>query len=148
MKSVTPFLWFNGQAEEAAKFYVSIFKGKGSKIVSTSDMLVTFRILGQEFMALNGGPHYKFNPAFSMYVDCANQREVDTLWTKLSRGAKKKGRCGWLTDRYGLSWQIIPSALGQLMEGGTEEQSARVFKAMLKMRKLDIAKLKRAYAGK
>src|SRR4051794_33779205 len=110
INSITPFLWFNQQAEEAARFYVSIFKDKSSKILSTSDMMVTFQLMGQEFMALNGGPQFEFSPAISLYVSCAGQKEVDGLWEKLSKGGKK-GSCGWLTDRYGLSWQIIPETL-------------------------------------
>jgi predicted 3-demethylubiquinone-9 3-methyltransferase (glyoxalase superfamily) len=147
IQKITPFLWFDDRAEEAAKFYVSIFKDRNSKILSISDMMVTFRLLGQELMALNGGPTYKFTPAISLFVSCKSQKEVDMLWEKLSKGGKE-GNCGWLTDKYGLSWQIIPNALGELMSDENEEKSGRVFQAMLKMGKIDVKKLERAYAGK
>ncbi len=147
MPSITPFLWFNGQAEQAAKFYVSVFKGKKSKILTNSDMMVTFEILGQEIMALNGDPKFKFNPSFSLFVSCETQKEVDRFWNALSKGGKK-GKCGWLQDKYGISWQIVPSALGELMSGKDEAGTGRVFKAMLKMNKIEIKKLEQAYAGK
>jgi len=145
IQKITPFLWFDDQAEEAAKFYISIFKGKNSKILSVSDMMVTFRLLGQEFMALNGGPVFKFNPAISLFVSCQGQKEVDMLWEKLSKGGKED-KCGWLTDKYGLSWQIIPNALGELMRDEDAEKSGRVFQAMLRMGKIDVKKLESAYA--
>lgn len=144
MKKITPFLWFDDKAEEAAKFYTSIFKN--SKIESVSDMIVTFELEGQRFMALNGGPHFKFTEAISLFVDCKTQEEVDELWEKLSAGGEK-GRCGWLKDKYGLSWQIIPSVLGELRQGEDEEKSKRVMQAMLQMNKLDIKGLQKAYAG-
>jgi len=147
MSSITPFLWFNGQAEQAAKFYVSVFRGKNSKILNSSEMMVTFEILGQEIMALNGGPKFKFNPSFSLFVSCATQKEVDRYWNALSKGGKK-GKCGWLQDRYGVSWQIIPSSLGELMSGKDQLGAERVYKAMLKMNKIEIKKLKQAYAGR
>ena len=154
MQKITTFLWFDNQAEEAAKLYVSLFKN--SKIGSISRygdagpgpkgsvMMVTFQLDGQEFMALNGGPEFKFTPAISLFVNCETQQEVDELWDKLSEGGRKD-RCGWLTDKYGLSWQIIPSALGKLMSGPDPEKSKRVMKAMLQMDKIDIAGLERAY---
>ena len=157
MQKITPFLWFDNQAEEAANFYVSLFKnskigsirrygdaGPGSK---GSVMSVIFQLEGQEFFALNGGPHFKFTPAISLFVNCENQQEVDELWEKLSAGGRKD-RCGWLQDRYGLSWQIIPTALSQLMSDPDPAKSSRVMKAMLQMDKIDIARLKEAYENK
>jgi predicted 3-demethylubiquinone-9 3-methyltransferase (glyoxalase superfamily) len=156
MQKITPFLWFNDQAEEAVKFYTSIFKD--SKIESISRygddspgekgkvMSATFKIAGQEFMALNGGPVYSFTPAISLFVDCKTQQEVDDLWEKLSAGGEK-GQCGWLKDKFGLSWQIVPTVLGELLGDKDAEKSGRVMQAMLKMTKLDIAGLQRAYTG-
>ena len=150
MQKITPFLWYDGQAEAAAKFYVSLFKG--SRILSVSRngkkvMSATFRIGGQKFIAFNGGPHFKFTHAVSMFVDCRTQREVDRLWGKLSKGGQKS-RCGWLKDRFGLSWQIIPSILGDLLGDKDEKKAGRVMRAMLKMDKIDIKKLKQAHRGK
>lgn len=157
MQKITPFLWFDNQAEEAANFYVSLFKN--SKIGSIrrygdagpgpkgSVMSVIFQLEGQEFFALNGGPHFKFTPAISLFVNCENQEEVDELWEKLSAGGRKD-RCGWLQDKYGLSWQIIPLALGQLMSDPDPAKSNRVMKAMLEMDKIDIARLREAYENK
>ncbi len=154
MKKITPFLWFDDKAEEAMNFYVSIFKN--SKIISVTRygeagpgaqgtvMSAIFELDGQVFYALNGGPHFHFTEAISFFVDCKDQAEVDELWEKLSAGGEK-GQCGWLKDRYGLSWQIVPSALGELMQGSDAERSKRVMQAMLQMKKLDIAKLKQAY---
>jgi len=154
MQTITPFLWFDSRAEEAANFYVSIFKN--SKIVSVARygegapepkgtvMTVTFQLDGQEFMALNGGPHFTFSPAISFFVNCETQQEVDELWEKLSAGGQKE-RCGWLKDKYGLSWQIIPSALGRLMGDKDPAKAKRVMQAMLQMTKIDIAGLQRAY---
>ena len=139
MKKVTPFLWFDNKAEEAAKFYVSIFKN--SKLLSPT----TFQLDGQEFIAFNGGPHFAFTPAISLFVNCETQQEVDELWEKLSEGGQKE-RCGWLKDKFGLSWQIIPSVLVQLMHDKDPEKSARVRKAMLQMSKIDIEGLKQAYS--
>jgi predicted 3-demethylubiquinone-9 3-methyltransferase (glyoxalase superfamily) len=156
MQKITPFLWFNDQAEEAVKFYTSIFKD--SKVESISRygddspgekgkvMTATFKIAGQEFMALNGGPVYSFTPAISLFVDCKTQQEVDDLWEKLSAGGEK-GQCGWLKDKFGLSWQIVPAVLGELLGDKDAEKSGRVMQAMLKMTKLNIAGLQRAYAG-
>lgn len=145
MNKITPFLWFDGKAEEAAKFYVSIFK-KG-KIISSSPMMVTFEIEGQKIMALNGGPMYKFTEAFSFYVECKDQKEVDYFWDKLSEEGEP-GQCGWLKDKFGLSWQIIPEALGTLMGDEDEKKSERVLQAMLKMKKIKISELEEAYNQK
>jgi predicted 3-demethylubiquinone-9 3-methyltransferase (glyoxalase superfamily) len=149
MKKVTPFLWFDDKAEEAMNFYVSIFKD--SKIVSISrspdEARVaggTFQIDGQEFFALDGGPRHKFTPAISLFVDCETQQEADDLREKLSAGGKKD-RCGWLTDKYGLSWEIIPSVLTKLLYDKDPEKSKRVRDATLKMGKLDINALEEAY---
>ncbi len=156
MQKITPFLWFNGQAEEAVNFYVSIFKNsKAGSIQRYGDagpgpkgsvMSATFQLEGQEFYALNGGPQFSFTPAISFFVNCETQQEVDELWEKLSQGGEK-GRCGWLKDKFGLSWQIIPSALGQLLQGKDPEKSKRAMQAMMKMDKIDIAGLQKAYDG-
>ena len=154
MQKITPFLWFDTQAEEAANLYVSILKNsKMGNIVHYGDagpgpkgsvMSVTFQIEGQQFYALNGGPVYKFTPAISFFVNCETQEEVDELWEKLSAGGRKD-RCGWLQDKFGLSWQIIPTALGKLMSDPDPEKSKRVMKAMLQMEKIDINGLQQAY---
>lgn len=154
MQKITPFLWYDGQAEEAANFYTSIFRN--SKIGSISRygeagpgpqgtvLSVTFELDGQEFIALNGGPQFKFTPAISLFVNCGTQAEVDELWEKLSEGGQKS-RCGWLQDKYGLSWQIIPTALGELLGDPDPKKSSRVMKAMLQMEKIDIDRLQQAY---
>jgi predicted 3-demethylubiquinone-9 3-methyltransferase (glyoxalase superfamily) len=161
MQKITPFLWFNDNAEEAVKFYTSIFKkskiGKiarydeaGEKVAGRpagSVMTIEFEIEGQDFIALNGGPHFKFNEAVSFVVSCKTQTEVDYYWNKLSAGGKEV-QCGWLKDKFGLSWQIVPTILGELMSDKDPVKSQRVMEAMLKMVKLDINKLKAAYAGK
>ena len=156
-QKITPFLWFDDNAEEAVKFYVSVFKN--SKVLSVarygaagpgkpgSLMTCTFQLEGQKFMALNGGPQYHFTPALSLFVDCATQREVDTLWEKLLAGGGKPEACGWLTDRFGLSWQIIPSALGRMIADKDPQRSQRVMRAMLQMVKIDLSALERAYRG-
>ena len=153
MQKITPFLWFDTQAEEAAKFYASIFPN--SKILKTarygeagpgpkgSVMTVEFELDGQRMIALNGGPHFKFTEAISLSVDCKDQKEVDHYWTKLSQGGQES-QCGWLKDRYGLSWQVNPAILGQLLAGPDAKKAKRVMEAMLKMKKLDIAALKAA----
>jgi predicted 3-demethylubiquinone-9 3-methyltransferase (glyoxalase superfamily) len=151
MPKITPFLWFNNNAEEAINFYISIFPN--SKIVSLMGpkgaiIGATFVLDGQEFRALNGGPHYKLTPAFSLFVDLDTQKEVDELWDKLIAGGGKPSRCGWLEDRFGLSWQVIPRTLGKLLGDKDPQKSKRVMDAMLKMVKIDIKKLKDAYAGK
>ena len=145
MPKITPFLWFDGRAEEAAGFYTSIFKN--SKIENVSAMSATFYLDGQKFMALNGGPQFTFTEAISFFVNCDTQDEVDELWEKLSAGGEP-GRCGWLKDKFGLSWQIIPSVLGDMLQDEDEEKSQRVMPAMLQMGKLDIDGLTRAYEGR
>jgi len=145
MPKITPFLWFDGRAEEAAGFYTSIFKN--SKIENVSTMSATFYLDGQKFMALNGGPQFTFTEAISFFVNCDTQDEVDELWEKLSAGGEP-GRCGWLKDKFGLSWQIIPSVLGDMLQDEDEEKSQRVMPAMLQMGKLDIDGLTRAYEGR
>lgn len=145
MQKITTFLWFDKEAEQAAKFYVSIFPN--SKIIQSTPMIVTFVLDGEEFMALNGGPQFKFTEAISLFVNCKDQREVDKLWEKLSEGGEKS-QCGWLKDKYGLSWQIIPTILGKLMSDPDPVKSQRVMQAMLQMKKIDVAKLKQAYMGK
>ena len=153
-QKITPFLWFDGNAEEAVNFYVSIFKD--AKILNLSRygeagpgpkgtvMSATFQLHGQEFIALNGGPHFKFTPAISFFVHCQTQEEVDELWEKLSAGGRKD-RCGWLTDKYGLSWQIIPDVLGKMLNDPDKEKSKRVMTAMLQMDKIEIKRLEQAY---
>lgn len=156
MKKITPFLWFDHQAEEAMNFYVSIFKnarvgeirrygdaGPGPK---GSVMTASFQLEGQYFVALNGGPHYQFTPAISLFVDCADQAEVDDLWSRLTADGGREIQCGWLQDKYGLSWQIVPKVLGELLQDEDPQKSTRVMQAMLQMVKLDIAALQRAYA--
>lgn len=157
MQKITPCLWFDGNAEEAVNFYASIFKN--SKIVSVSRhsdesanasgrpqgsaMVVKFQAEGQEFMALNGGPQFKFTEAISFVVNCETQAEVDFFWEKLSEGGQK-GRCGWLKDKFGVSWQIVPTALARLMETASPEQSKRILHAIMRMDKLDIQTLEQA----
>lgn len=150
MQKITPFLWFDHQAEEAANFYVSLFKN--SKVLNVNRLptgaaiTVSFQLEGMQFTALNGGPHFKFTEAISLYVDCASQAEVDTLWAKLTEGGEES-QCGWLKDKYGLSWQIIPAKLIELMNDADPEKARRVTEAMLQMRKIDVEKLEQAYAG-
>jgi predicted 3-demethylubiquinone-9 3-methyltransferase (glyoxalase superfamily) len=153
IKKITPFLWFDGKAEEAANFYVSIFKN--SKITGISRygdvgpgpkgsvMVVTFQLDGEDFMGLNGGPQFTFSEAISMVVKCESQAEIDMFWEKLSEGGKKSV-CGWLKDKFGLSWQIVPSQIGEMLQGDPERAN-RVMEAVMKMTKLDIAALQRAY---
>ena len=158
MQKITTFLWFDDKAEEAAKFYVSIFKN--SRIGSTSRygeaaakasgrpkgtvMTIAFQLDGQEFVGLNGGPHFKFTEAISLVVNCETQQEVDELWEKLSEGGAKS-QCGWLKDKYGLSWQIVPTVLVKMMQDKDAERANRVMQAILQMQKLDIKRLKQAY---
>ena len=146
MQKITTFLWFNTEAEAAARFYVSIFKN--SKILSVNPMTVTFQLEGQTFYALNGGPQFKFTPAISLFVDCADQAEVDQLWTKLMAGGGREDQCGWLQDKYGLSWQIIPRALPRMLSDQDRTKADRALQAMLKMKKIDVAQLEAAYAGR
>ena len=160
MTGITPFLWFDTEAEEAANFYVSIFEDSAITSVSRygeegkavhgrepgSAMVVNFRLRGQDYMALNGGPNFKFTEAISFVVHCKTQDEVDHFWSRLGAGGEP-GRCGWLKDRYGISWQIVPDALGALLQDEDREAAGRAMNAMLKMGKLDIAALQRAFAG-
>ena len=149
MKKITPFLWFDNQAEEAMKFYVSIFKN--SKVLGVTPgpngiaQSVTFELEGQEFMALNAGPQFKFNEAISFFVNCKTQGEVDELWEKLTADGGEESMCGWLKDKYGLSWQIIPTALGEMLGDPDPEKAGRVLQAMLRMRKIDVQGLRDAY---
>jgi predicted 3-demethylubiquinone-9 3-methyltransferase (glyoxalase superfamily) len=157
MSKISPFLWFDDQAEQAAKFYISVFKGskilevirygEGSRGKPGSVMTVRFRILGQEFTALNGGPQFRFTPAVSFVVRCGNQRELDYYWRNLSAGGEKV-QCGWLKDRFGLSWQIVPDGLTELLAGNDPKKAERVMRAMMKMVKLDIGRLKKAARGR
>jgi predicted 3-demethylubiquinone-9 3-methyltransferase (glyoxalase superfamily) len=154
MQKISYCLWFDGEAEEAAKFYVSVFRN--SRIVSTarypegspgtagSVMTVEFILKGERFLALNGGPQYEFTPAISFVVTCDTQEEIDDLWQKLSLDGQEV-QCGWLTDRFGVSWQVVPAALGEMMSSNDRAAAQRAFSAMLGMKKLDIAALRRAY---
>ncbi len=153
-QKITPFLWFDNNAEEAMNFYVATFKN--SKILNVTRygdagpgpkgtvMAATFQLEGQEFYALNGGPQYKFTPAISLFVNCETQQEVDALWNKLLDGGRED-QCGWLTDKFGLSWQIIPTILGKLLGDKDPRKSSSVMRAMLQMRKIDVKKLQQAY---
>jgi len=157
MQKIVPFLWFDDQAEEAMNHYISIFPD--SKVLSVmrygdtgpgpkgTVMTATFQLAGQEFMALNGGPQFQFTESVSLFVKCEKQEEVDELWQKLSAGGQA-GPCGWLKDRYGLSWQIIPTVLGEMLQDPDPEKSNRVMRAMLQMSKIDLAALRRAYEGR
>jgi predicted 3-demethylubiquinone-9 3-methyltransferase (glyoxalase superfamily) len=154
MPTITPFLWFNDNAEEAANFYVSIFKnskvmdisryGEGSPYPAGTAMIVNFQLDGRDYMALNGGPEFKFTEAFSLFVSVKTQEEVDDLWERLSEGGEK-GPCGWLKDKFGLSWQIIPTKLGELLGGPDPVKAQRAMQAMLQMGKIDSVALQRAY---
>jgi predicted 3-demethylubiquinone-9 3-methyltransferase (glyoxalase superfamily) len=154
MQKITPFLWFDNKAEEAANFYVSIFKNSKIGTVNRygdhgpgpkgSVMIATFQIEGQEFIALNGGPQFKFSPAISFVVNCEMQEEVDRLWEKLSEGGTKQ-QCGWLTDKFGMSWQIVPTALPRLMSDPDPEKKNRVMNALMQMTKIDIQRLQQAF---
>jgi predicted 3-demethylubiquinone-9 3-methyltransferase (glyoxalase superfamily) len=154
MQKIVPFLWFDGKAEEAMNFYVSIFKN--SKVLSVTRygaagpgpkgtvMSATFQLEGQQFYALNGGPQFTFTPAISLFVNCPTQQEVDDLWKKLSAGGRED-QCGWLQDKYGLSWQIIPTVLGEMLGDKDAGKADRVMRAMLQMKKIDIEGLRQAY---
>jgi len=161
-QKITPFLWFDNNAEEAAAFYTSVFKesniGSESKYDEASSevsgqpegsvMIVDFEIAGQKFIALNGGPHFKFTEAVSFVVDCKDQDEVDYYWSRLIADGGQESQCGWLKDKFGLSWQIVPSVLNELVGSTDKDRSKRAMDAMLKMKKLDIRKLQDAYDGK
>jgi predicted 3-demethylubiquinone-9 3-methyltransferase (glyoxalase superfamily) len=156
MQKITPFLWFDDQAEEAAKFYVSLFEnsritsityyGEGNRRPPGLVFTVNFILDGQEFVALNGGPEFKFNEAVSFYVDCPTQAEVDRLWERLTAGGEEV-QCGWLKDKFGLTWQIVPSGLVDLINGKDAEGSRRALQAMFQMKKLDIEQMRQAYEG-
>ncbi|HEX2295604.1 MAG TPA: VOC family protein [Actinomycetota bacterium] len=154
MQKIVPNLWFDTEAEEAARFYTSIFPnsrildvsyyGEGAPRPAGTVLTVAFELDGQRFTALNGGPEFKFNEAISLYVDCGSQEEVDTLWEKLLDGGGEEGQCGWLKDKYGLWWQIIPDALPKLLQDEDSDRARRVMEAMLQMRKIDVATLENA----
>jgi predicted 3-demethylubiquinone-9 3-methyltransferase (glyoxalase superfamily) len=156
LQKISPFLWFDTQAEEAVKFYTSIFKDSSIGAVTSysemgpgpkgSVMTIGFQLEGQQFVALNGGPHFKFTEAVSFVVNCESQEEVDHFWDKLSAGGQEV-QCGWVKDRFGLSWQIVPTVLPKLFQDKDPERSKRVMQAMLQMKKLDIAALEKAYRG-
>jgi predicted 3-demethylubiquinone-9 3-methyltransferase (glyoxalase superfamily) len=155
MPSIAPFLWFDNNAEQAMKFYLSVFKG--GKVLSISRMGpgkraqvmgVSFRILGRDFHGMNGGPMFKFNESISMFVACKTQKEVDYYWKKLTSGGGAESRCGWLKDKFGLSWQIIPEILPKLLSHPDPEKAQRAMQAMLGMGKIDVESLKRAVAGR
>lgn len=156
MQKITPFLWFDGNAEEAVNLYTSIFKnskmeaitryGAGGPGPEGTVMTATFLLDGQKFMALNGGPHYTFSPAISFVINCQTQEEIDWFWEKLTEGGEAV-QCGWLKDRFGVSWQVVPTIMGELMTDKDAQKAQRVLEAMLQMIKIDIATLKRAYEG-
>lgn len=156
MQKITPFLWYDTQAEEAAKFYCSIFKNsrilntarypEGSPAPAGSVMTVEFELEGQRFIALNGGPHFQFNESVSFSIECDTQAEVDRYWDQLLSGGGQESQCGWLKDRYGLSWQVNPKALGRMLSDPDKEKASRVMQAMLQMKKIDTAELERAYS--
>jgi len=143
MAKVAPFLWFEGNMEQAVEFYLSVFKE--ARLISMNPMSATFELLGQEFMALNAGPHHKFNEAISFFIRCADQAEVDYYWSRLSEGGAEQ-QCGWVKDRFGLSWQVIPNVLGQLLSDTDRAKAGRVMQAMLKMKKIVVADLHAASA--
>jgi predicted 3-demethylubiquinone-9 3-methyltransferase (glyoxalase superfamily) len=154
MQKIIPCLWFDDNAEEAMHFYTSIFKnsmrtniayyGDENPELKSKVLLITFQLDGQEFMAINGGPVFSFTPAISLFVNCEIQGEVDNLWERLSEGGEK-GQCGWLKDKFGVSWQIVPTALGEMMQDPDPAKTNRLRKALLQMKKLDIEKLRQAY---
>ena len=158
MQKITPNLWFDTEAEEAANFYISIFKdseitdisryGEAGPREAGMVLTVAFKLFGQEFVAINGGPDFKFNEAISLSVSCKSQDEVDDLWERLTADGGEEGPCGWLKDKYGLSWQIVPTRLPELLQDKDPERANRAMKAMLQMKKLDIAELEKAADGK
>jgi len=141
-QKITPFLWFDTQAEAAARFYTSIFKN--SKVLDVTPMVVSFQLEGQEYLALNGGPRHQFSEAFSLLVNCNTQEEVDYYWTRLTADGGQESMCGWLKDKFGFSWQIVPVQLSRLLGDKDPQRAGRVMQAMLQMKKLDIATLERA----
>jgi predicted 3-demethylubiquinone-9 3-methyltransferase (glyoxalase superfamily) len=143
MPKISPFLWFEGNMEEAVRFYLSVFKNSNVKSLNP---MSTFELLGQEFMALNAGPHHKFNEAVSFFIKCEDQAEVDYYWSKLGDGGTEQP-CGWLKDRFGVAWQVIPNALGELLGDPDRVKAGRVVQAMLRMKKIVVADLRAAYAG-
>jgi predicted 3-demethylubiquinone-9 3-methyltransferase (glyoxalase superfamily) len=145
MQTITPFLWFNGNVEEAVRFYASVFPN--TRIENANPAQATFELLGQKFMALNGGPAFKFNEAVSFFLSCDTQDEVDTYWRKLLADGGSESQCGWLKDKFGLSWQVIPRQLGRYLSDPDRTKAKRVMDAMLTMKKIDVAALDRAYAG-
>ena len=161
MQKITPFLWYDDKAEEAANFYVSVFKNskmgsitryekEGAKVSGRPEgtaMTVEFQLDGQTFVALNGGPHFKFTEAVSLVINCETQEEVDYFWEKLTENGGQESQCGWLKDKYGLSWQVVPTILSELFKGKDASKSQRVMKAMLQMKKIDVPTLKRAAEG-
>jgi len=157
-QKITTFLWYDDDAEEAIRFYCSIFPdskvlaetrwGEGGPVPKGTLMTASFQLAGQEFMALNGGPAFRFNEAISLFVHCNTQREIDELWAKLTSGGGEPGQCGWLKDKYGLSWQVAPDALGEMLGDKDPARAQRVGAAMMQMSKLDIAALKKAYDGR
>ena len=157
MSKITPFLWFDNQAEEAMNFYVSLFDnskivnvsryGEGAPVPAGTVMSATFKLDGQTVQALNGGPQFKFNEAISFFVSCENQAEVDKYWNALTANGGEEGPCGWLKDKFGLSWQIVPKALGEMLGDPDPDKSRRTMEAMLKMKKIDVLTLQKAYNG-
>ena len=145
MQKITPFLWFDGKLEEAVKFYTTVFRN--ARVDNLNPMSATFVIEGQEFMALNGGPQFKFNEAVSFFLRCETQDEVDYFWNKLTNDGGAESRCGWLKDKFGLSWQVIPNLLGQYLSDPDRAKANLVMQAMLKMTKINIAALEKAYLG-
>lgn len=157
-QKITPFLWFDNAAEEAMAFYTSVFpRSRVVEVTRYGDagpgpkgtvMVGTFELDGQRFIALNGGPHFEFTEAISLFIDCESQEEVDHYWSKLVEGGGRHSQCGWLTDRFGLSWQVVPRVLMEMQRDPDPAKSSRVMKAMLAMTKLDVATLRRAYEGR
>lgn len=157
-QKITTFLWFDQNAEEAVRFYASIFKdskvlseqrwGEGGPLPKGTLMTARFQLEGQQFVALNGGPAYRFNEAISLFVDCASQREIDELWDRLCAGGGEPGQCGWLKDRFGLSWQIVPGKLAEMLGDPDPAKAQRVGAAMMTMQKLDLVRLQQAYDGR
>ncbi|HYF33492.1 MAG TPA: VOC family protein [Chitinophagaceae bacterium] len=158
MQKITPFLWFDGQAEEAARLYTSIFPnskvvsvkhwGEGTPFPKDQAMTVVFELQGQRFYAMDAGPEFNFTEAISMYVDCKDQQEVDYYWDRLTAGGGQEQPCGWLKDKFGLSWQIVPKALPEMLQDNDKAKAGRAMQAMMQMKKIDIATLQKAYNGK